>query len=628
VVPPASSPSIPPEAVGTGGDLPEELPQILAEDARVPLRLTASRGALGLELYEPVELGPLQVSRLSVSLPGMKFPIDLSGGVPKFRHRRGQLEHVRLEVGRTELERWVGRPVGDALSRLVRPPSVWPVSGGFGFGFATERGALAFDVLWAPSHGDARFVVDQARAVGFELPALGLALRVADALLGKIGTRRGRTLTVTKVGQRLGRALLPAVGARAPSAGAVRFGPLSAGDRAFGVELDALAEPPELGFRAARALELSQLVEGADDALAEGSVDAARTAYVTALERAPRHPELSRLVAEIDARIGGRAQAALGLLVESLPATQAGLVGAELLARAGDAQGARDAVEAAARHEPFAPLAAWFFRKLAELEVEAPARVHALDRAVAHAPGLAEVRWARFEDRAARGDVEGAVADAEHLEAIESGARARHDVCRRAARRLLDAGLEAAAGRLFERALRYVPDDATATAGLARALVLAGRPRRALPLLERALELSARAGRIDAEASIDLGKILADHVHDLPQAIARVRSVPASSDRLVDARYLEASWRARLGDRTGATLAFARMREAVELTLAPDPAWAAWLVEAGENSLTVDRDPAAAERHFGLALRLAPRDERLGERYRAAAAAFAERKSG
>ncbi len=173
-----------------------------------------------------------------------------------------------------------------------------------------------------------------------------------------------------------------------------------------------------------RALELSLLVEGADDALAAGSIDVARTAYVTALERAPRHPELSRAVAEIDARIGGRAQAALGLLIESLPATQAGLIGAELLARAGDAQGARDAVEAAARHEPFAPLSAWYFRKLAELEVEAPERVHALDRAVAHAPGLAEVRWARFEERATRGDVEGAVADAEHLEAIERRARA------------------------------------------------------------------------------------------------------------------------------------------------------------------------------------------------------------
>jgi hypothetical protein len=68
---------------------PERL--VLAEDQRVPLRLTASRGVLGLELYEPVELGPLTVTELALTLPGLKFPIDLSGGVPKFRHRRGQL---------------------------------------------------------------------------------------------------------------------------------------------------------------------------------------------------------------------------------------------------------------------------------------------------------------------------------------------------------------------------------------------------------------------------------------------------------------------------------------------------------------------------------------------------------
>jgi tetratricopeptide (TPR) repeat protein len=170
-----------------------------------------------------------------------------------------------------------------------------------------------------------------------------------------------------------------------------------------------------------------------------------------------------------------------------------------------------------------------------------------------------------------------------------------------------------------------VPDDATATAGLARALLLAGRPERALPLLERALELGARAGELDAEALLDLGKILADHLKDLPQAVARVRAVPASSAHLVEARYLEGTWRARLGDRVGAALAYGRLREAVELTRSPDPKWAAWLAEAAEHALGVDGDAAAAERHLGVALRLAPRDERLGALYREASRLLAER---
>jgi len=81
------------------GPLPAApIPEVLAEDIRVPLRLTVTRGTLGLELYEPVELGPLSVTALSLSLPGLKFPVDLSGGLARFRNRRGELEHVRFEL--------------------------------------------------------------------------------------------------------------------------------------------------------------------------------------------------------------------------------------------------------------------------------------------------------------------------------------------------------------------------------------------------------------------------------------------------------------------------------------------------------------------------------------------------
>ena len=60
-------------------------------ELRVPLRLAVSRGALGLETYAPLELGPLSVERLDLALPNLKFPVDLSGGVKLFRHRRGRL---------------------------------------------------------------------------------------------------------------------------------------------------------------------------------------------------------------------------------------------------------------------------------------------------------------------------------------------------------------------------------------------------------------------------------------------------------------------------------------------------------------------------------------------------------
>jgi tetratricopeptide (TPR) repeat protein len=182
------------------------------------------------------------------------------------------------------------------------------------------------------------------------------------------------------------------------------------------------------------------------------------------------------------------------------------------------------------------------------------------------------------------------------------------------------------AGRIYERALRYLPDDAASTAGLARALALAGRPRRALALLERAVALSERAGEPDPDALIDLAKTLADTAGDLPQAIARVREVSAASSRLVEARYLEGLWRARLGDRAGAALAFGRLREAIELSAPARPEWSAWLVEAADNALGVDADPVQAERHLATALRLEPRNAEIARRYREAAAQVAKQR--
>ena len=76
--------------------------------------------------------------------------------------------------------------------------------------------------------------------------------------------------------------------------------------------LDSTFEPPMLHATAARALELAALTAEADEALAAGDLDAARAGYVAALEQAPRHPELTQLIGEIDLFAGGRAEAALG----------------------------------------------------------------------------------------------------------------------------------------------------------------------------------------------------------------------------------------------------------------------------------------------------------------------------
>ena len=592
-------------------------------DPRVPLRLTVARGALGLELYESVDLGPLEVYRLGVTLPNLKFPVDLSGGVKVFRHRRGKLEHLGIRVRLDALSRWLDRRLREALGGLVRPVSVWRVADGVGVGLVGARGAVAFDLLWAPVEDAARCVVARARGAELDGPSLAVALHVLDTAAGRFLTREGRVATLSGVGAAIVREVMPAVGARAPTALGVRCAALDGEGDVVLVDLDASFPPPGNRDGVLRAVELAALTHAADDHLARGDLDAARAGYVSALERAPRHPELARLIAEIDTYASGRAEAALSILVEAMAVGDAGAVGATLLARIGDTDGACSALSAATRDEEYAPLAALLWCEQAGYESDQPARLRALDEAVARCPGLLSVRWQRFDARLGIGDVRGALADAEHLEASVAGSAARHEACREAARRLLALGYQRDAGRLFERALRYLPDDATATAGLGRALLESGRVERASALLSRAITLGEARAEPQFDALVDLAKILAK-AGDLPQAIARVRQVTAPSPRLAESRALEAEWREKLGDVTGATLAYARMREVIELGATLDvPAAVDWLRAAARFEWEVKRDAPSAERHLALALRLAPRDRRVADAYREVAAIVA-----
>lgn len=594
-------------------------------ELRVPLRLAVSRGALGLEIYSPLELGPVSVERLDLSLPDLKFPVDLSGGVKLFRHRRGRLEHMRLLLRLDELRRYLDRRAAEVLGGLARPSSVWSIPGGMGVGLVGHRGAVAFDVLWAPIDGDARLVVSRARGADLGGPALAVALSVVDTAVGRWMQRSGRIVSLKGLGAVVARGVLPEVGARAPSAVDLRCSSLEAAGDDVSVELDRTFPPPAIGAAAVRALELAVLAREADEALVRGDLDAARAHYVSLLDRAPRHPEICRIVAEIDTHAQGRAEGALSFLVEALPVSETGLIGATLLGRTGDAVSACEALRAATRDEEYAPLAALLWMTQASFEPSSDGKLKALDEAVARCPGLSAVRWARFSFRLERGDVASAIADAEHIEASAPDNRARHEVCRGAAERILAAGYQRDAGRLFERALRYLPDDPAATAGLARAMIESGRGDRALALLERAIALGEAKGLPQPDALLSLGKLLAK-LGDLPQAIARLRQVAAPSQRLTEARALEASLRERLGDLTGASLAYARLREVLDLGPIEDTRAAAeWLQSAAHFELDVRKDVVSAERHLALALKLAPRDRVVADAYREVAALVHER---
>ncbi len=592
------------------------------DDSVVPLRLAVTQGQLGIELYREMCVDPIRVTELSLALPGLKFPIDLGGGVPAFRHRRGQLGRVTLVLEPVRLARHFRQRLRDYLGAATQL-EVWPLEEGIGVGMVGDTGALAFDVLFAPTLGEARFVVSDARAAGLSGPALGFALRALDTALGRSFERHGRIITMARAAYHVASAILPLVGARVPSVDGVNFGSVERYEDELSVSMDASYGPPAVTPRAARALELALLVHDADDAASRGDLPAAREGYVAALERAPRHPELARSVAEIDAISGNRAESALGMLMEALPVTRAGAFVADLLVEQGDRAAAASALSESMQRERYAPLAALCWARFAELAETAQERMRALDEAVARAPALSRVRFARFVERVRLSDVPRAFADAQHLEAAARGPRGRHEVCVRVAAVFDSSELGREAGQWYERALRYVPDDPAATAGLARALSRAGKKERAYALFERAVSCSEARGEVDADALADLALHLAQELNDLPQAIARVRLVPAASARAGQARYLEAKWRATVGDIAGASLAYARLRDTVELS-GYQHVPARYLMDAANHELSQQEDLIAAERHLAVAMRVAPQDARVAKAYRDVAARIAQ----
>jgi len=591
-------------------------------DERLPLCLAANRGRLGLELCEPVEMGPIVIEKLVLTFENLRFPLDLSGGVPAFRHRRGELQRITISLTLERLKRWLDPRVRSVMGALDRPLDLWFTATGLGFGWVHATEIITGELHWVPQGGDARVVLDNVRGSVPAQPALARAICVLDGALSGKFSREGRTWSCRQVGQRVSRVLLPAAGARAPAADAVNFGLLSPDVDGVKIELDAHIHENELSAVAIRALEFAELVSRGDEALIKGQLEHAREEYVRALEQAPRHRELALLIAELDSCAGGREHAAMGLLNETMPAISAGRVGAELLEALGDRRGALEAYDTAARSERYPPLRALLQLRKANLELDAAEKLRTLDEAVAAAPTLTRSRWVRFEARARRGDMDGALADAEFLETCTSGSRAKFDVCLRCGTLMLDAGLSQQSARFFERALRYRPDSCSAAVGLARAFVSVGQPLRAVTLLERALSKASSKGQSEPSAQLLLACLVAKEAADLPQSIARVRQIPSTADVAVEARLWEARWRHSLGDIVGASVAWARMRELVELGQRPHRV-SEWLQEAGLFERDVRKDLLSAERHLSVALRVSPHEPRINTLYREVAAAVA-----
>ena len=614
-------------------------------DDQPRMRLVVTRGHLAIELDAPWDMAPLQLQEVGVSLPDVAFPVELSGGVAAFKHIRGRLDVLGFEIATSALQRWLKPRLRGLLDPGMPQLVVLPCEDGWEVGLRGTSCALGFRLVVAPAGGDLRLLVCEARGIGLQATAQAMAIRAVAAATKPFGKLVGGSMVVARAPRALMRAFLPLAGMRVPDCRELHFAAPVASLQGLSIRLEraSVARPmaPEVVSQVALA---AALAEAEGDLLA-GRLDAARRGYLAALEAAPRHPEISRRLAELDAVAGDRTEAALAILSDTMAVVDAGALGATLLEQAGDAEGALAAWRTAAEAETFGALAAMAWLRMAQW-VPPEAQRGLLDEAVARAPGWAWLRWRRFAHALACHE-ENLMADVEHLEAHAVGSSERHAVLLRAAEAMLDAGRNADAIRCFERALRYQPSSIDSVTGLARSLRAMGHHRRALELLSRAVGLAMRSGQTRYRLQLELGRALAEVADDLPTAIAHVRQIPAWQHETFEARLLEAQWRAQLGDLAGASVACSALGQAAEAALhalvpSYDPAFqeksrfvplwgestrfataadtaaaiAAWLEQAARIEEFDRGDRVAAKQLLALAMRLWPKRTSIRQAFR------------
>jgi tetratricopeptide (TPR) repeat protein len=612
--------------------VPGHVPAIDREGAAIPLRLAIGKDGLGIELAGPASMECLDVVELVVRLPHVKFPFDVSGGVAKFRHKRGELERIAIELDARRVARWAEPRLRGLLSPGPCTVIIEPRAFGATMTLhartttsaaapSSRLAALAFEVAIVPTHVDVALVVHTARGANLVEPATALAIRALATLVGDAARREGARFVMLDAGGRLARALLPEAGVRAPGAEDVR---VVGSGQADGVLYIAFARggsatmsrstgnTAKVPDEATLAAEAALLTRHGDDARMARELDRARQLDLAALERAPRHPEIARRIAEVDRVVGGRAEAACAILRELQAPTHLGLLAGELSSEAGDTTGAIAALLRSGERETSNVIAALSYARAAELARDPHDALSWLDSAIARAPRIAEIRWERARRRLGAGRLAEARADFQELEALAHGSRDRHDVLRRAGDTYRTAGLGMDAAVLYERALLYRPDDPEALAGLGASLAAEGRASRGAAILAHAIETAETRGIETAWMHLELGRVLGEKLGDRSAAVARLRAVPDDAREAIAARGLEGRLRAQLGDASGASLAFARMRERA----GRETSALAWLEEAARFE-EQRGELQAAQRHLVTAIGIAPGDAALDASVRA-----------
>jgi cellulose synthase operon protein C len=607
--------SWPPRARPHQGPARVHLFSELAELERVPLRLRVSRGGLGVELCEPVGLGPVVMEHYEWALPELEYPLDLSGGVKQFVDHRGKLERARLRVPLAELkptliaaaEAILGPGVDGRIRALEDGPqvellvSVW-----------SEASALSFDLVLGSSIAP-RLVVDQARGFGLGTTPLEASLHLLDALCRDATTsgvrlvRSGRCLGLVAGLDALSLELLPALGCRIPELGEPPVTEFSVVKGDLEITLSHGREPLALGRRGLRLLGLAEATELADQLLSQGRLEEARREYLRVLEESPGCPEILLEVGRIDWLLSGHPESARGYVEDAreriervhgkdgLAPGLAALLSAfegEIQLRSGRLEAARLALRAAAELEPDPSLAGFLFFAAARIDDHGPRflDLDLLDLALSRAPHLCAARWARIEHLLSLPDVEAnrfeaAARDVEYLAAMAPEPEARVPLLLRAASAFFAVGAKERALHWTEAALRL--DSHNPEGQLLRAEVLLDGQQlaRAIELLRSALgTFRAKAQNsfallpVDQErmdkASVLLARAIAEYLGDYAEALRAVAGVDSRSVYALEARRLECEYARLLGERPVRLRAVEKVLQGFEL---------GWFSEAPED---------------------------------------------
>jgi len=582
-------------------------PDVAQDAALLPLRLSVDRGALSIELTRPHAVGGLTVETLEVLLDGAPFPVDLSRGVKQFRHRRGVLRRLSVRLD----QELVGKYLLGAASEVLGEPAIGlrvlpaplgetttadgpradndaraPTLGMLGISIFGARRALAFDLVLAPG-APPSFIVDGARGVFLEHPALATVLRLLERGLGAspLGfVRKGRAVELSGLVRALLSEIFPGLGFRTPRvAGHVLHRALFDRD-GLSLLISADDDPCPVGARALRLVGLAAFTERADDRLAQLDLDGARTELLEVLERVPGHSEVLMNLAEIDAASPLRSESALAFLEEARRSpgdlgSRLGLTARQALSGGLRQELSVEALEQALELEADGTIAALCHCAIAAHASDRAVALAHLDRAVSRAPSHPQPRWLRLEHNLERGLASQGLVDAQQLEALAPAGLARAEVARRVGRLLLTHGQLKEAATWLRRALVSSPDDPTILVDLASTLEGLGEGLRAAELYQmglaradgRATDLAdggaqgpAESAAFDA-ARLALARLLASETGDLSLAIGQLRRIGSRSKQALVARELEIAWARKLGDVAALRSAALRLIHGLEL---------------------------------------------------------------